>query len=82
MIHIREVLMRSRCIDCGDARLAVLDFDHIGIKNACVIELARSGCSLRRLESEVAQCVVRCANCHRRRTLSRQVDDDPSVDAF
>jgi hypothetical protein len=35
-----------------------------------VIELARRGCRLQRLEAEVAQCEIRCANCHRRRTLA------------
>jgi hypothetical protein len=34
-----------------------------------VTDLARRGLSLQRLEAEVAQCVVRCANCHRRRTV-------------
>jgi L-lysine 2,3-aminomutase len=45
----------------------VLDFDHVGAKTGCVVELARRGYSLRRLEKEVSQCEIRCANCHRRR---------------
>jgi hypothetical protein len=70
--YVRELLMQSRCVDCGDSRLVVLDFDHVGLKTANVTELARRGCSLRRLEAEVSQCEIRCANCHRRRTLGLQ----------
>jgi hypothetical protein len=69
MRYVREILMRSACVDCGDSRLVVLDFDHVGEKEANVIELARRGCSLPRLEVEADRCDVRCANCHRRRTL-------------
>jgi hypothetical protein len=76
MIYLRELLMRSRCVDCGDSRLVALEFDHVGAKAATVTEIARGGCSLRRLEAEVAQCEVRCANCHRRRTLGSASDDD------
>jgi hypothetical protein len=76
MIYLRELLMRSRCVDCGDSRLVVLDFDHVGAKAANVTEIARRGCSLSRLEAEVAQCEVRCANCHRRRTLGSASGDE------
>lgn len=69
MTFLRDLLMKSRCVGCGDSRLVVLDFDHIGTKNGNVTDLARRGLSLQRLEAEVAQCVVRCANCHRRRTV-------------
>jgi len=69
MAYVRDVLMGSRCVDCGDSRLVVLDFDHVGSKAANVTELARSGCRLQRLKDEVSRCEVRCANCHRRRTL-------------
>lgn len=68
MVYLRELLMHSRCVDCGDARLVVLEFDHVGTKVGNVTELARGGCSLGRLKGEIAQCEVRCANCHRRRT--------------
>jgi hypothetical protein len=69
MAYVRDLLVGSRCVDCSDSRLVVLDFDHVGSKAANVTELARSGCSLQRLKDEVSHCEVRCANCHRRRTL-------------
>lgn len=58
------------CTDCGTHELCVLDFDHISGKTANVIDLARSGCSVERLRTEIARCEIRCANCHRRRTSS------------
>lgn len=70
MTYVRDLLMRSACVDCRDSRLVVLDFDHIGAKTSNVTELARRGCSLRRLQAELSCCEVRCANCHRRRTVS------------
>jgi 5-methylcytosine-specific restriction endonuclease McrA len=72
MRYVRELLMRSCCADCGDSRLVVLEFDHVGPKTANVIELARRGVGLGRLDAEISQCVIRCANCHRRRTRRGQ----------
>jgi len=74
MARVRETLQGSACVDCGDARLVVLEFDHVGPKSANVIELARRGSSLERLEAEISQCEIRCASCHRRRT--RRVTTD------
>ena len=66
--HMFAVLRASGCVDCGEADLVVLDFDHIGPKRANVTHLAYQGCSLRRLDEEISACEPRCANCHRRRT--------------
>jgi hypothetical protein len=68
--HIFAVLRASGCVDCGENDLVVLDFDHVGTKRATVARLAHDGYSLRRLDEEIGECEVRCANCHRRRTLS------------
>jgi hypothetical protein len=65
-------LEASGCVDCGLDELPALDFDHVGIKRESVVSLARGGCSLERLIAEIEECKVRCANCHRRRTASRQ----------
>jgi hypothetical protein len=66
--HVFAVLGASACADCGEADVCVLDFDHVGRKTATVLRLARNEASLARLREEIARCVVRCANCHRRRT--------------
>ncbi len=69
LVYVRDLLMGSVCADCGETRLAVLEFDHVGPKTNFVTVLARQGCSLRRLQQEISQCEIRCSNCHRRRTM-------------
>lgn len=60
------------CVDCGEDDLIVLEFDHVrGNKSGNVSELARKGCSSKKLQKEIAKCEIRCCNCHRRKTLSR-----------
>jgi hypothetical protein len=66
--HLEAVLARSGCIDCGTRDTLVLEFDHVGPKRASVSKLAWNGCSLATIDAEIAQCEVRCANCHRRVT--------------
>jgi hypothetical protein len=74
LVYVRDLLMKSRCVDCGESRLVVLEFDHVERKDANVVGLARRGCALWRLEAEIARCEVRCVNCHRRRTWSLAMD--------
>ena len=78
MAYLRDLLTRSRCVDCGEARLTVLEFDHVGDKCGNVTELARRGCSLEALQAEISNCEIRCGNCHRRRTLGRTNRDEAS----
>lgn len=66
--YVWDVLVRSRCVDCGEVEMCVLDFDHRGAKTGTVMRLARNEVSLARLQAEIALCELRCANCHRRRT--------------
>jgi hypothetical protein len=71
---MRDVLERSHCVDCGLDDILVLEFDHVrGVKERNVSKLVREGRSLRRLQAEIAKCDVRCASCHRRRTVERRV---------
>jgi hypothetical protein len=48
----------------------VLEFDHVRGKSANISDLIRSEVGLARLAAEIARCDIRCANCHRRRTLA------------
>jgi hypothetical protein len=70
VLYAYGVLTRSGCVDCGITDLCVLDFDHIGPKRLGVMRLARNEVGLARLRSEIRECEVRCANCHRRRTAA------------
>jgi hypothetical protein len=58
------------CVDCGEGDPVVLDFDHRADKRGDVSKLAAWGVSIATLQREIAKCDVRCANCHRRRTLA------------
>jgi hypothetical protein len=68
---IAAFLAEHPCVDCGEADPRVLDFDHVGEKAALVSALAAWGAPPRRMEAEIAECEVRCANCHRRVTARR-----------
>jgi len=65
------LLARSSCVDCGERDPVVLDFDHVGPKRACVIEMVYTTYSLAAIQREIANCEICCANCHRRRTAAR-----------
>ena len=74
LIYLRGLLTISRCRDCGEEDLAVLEFDHLRDKHGGVTVMARNDCSIRRLRDEVAKCEIRCGNCHRRRTRILNAD--------
>jgi hypothetical protein len=69
---ILDYLRDAPCVDCGESDPVVLDFDHVGRKRAGVVQLADQEHSIASLEAEIAECAVRCANCHRRRTIIQQ----------
>jgi hypothetical protein len=69
LITVAERL-RTGCVDCGCRDLVVLEFDHLGPKHDSVMVMAWSGYGVDKLRREMDECVVRCCNCHRRRTAS------------
>jgi hypothetical protein len=66
-------LSEHPCIDCGNDDIRVLEFDHRepGDKKASVSALAALGWSLETVKHEIGKCDVRCANCHRIRTVEQ-----------
>jgi hypothetical protein len=72
LLFLLEYLRRTPCVDCEEQDPVVLDFDHVGVKRWGVVQLAGRECSIANLEREIAECEVRCANCHRRRTIVQQ----------
>lgn len=64
-------LKENPCIDCGETDPVVLEFDHIlGDKEFNISSKLRSN-TWESVQKEVAKCVVRCANCHRRKTAKQ-----------
>jgi hypothetical protein len=60
------------CVDCGQAELVVLQFDHRdGTEKVSTIGALLNHSSWERLVAEVAKCDVRCANCHRIKTAQQ-----------
>lgn len=71
------------CVDCGEADIVVLDFDHVrGVKVMGIADLVAGVYSFAALKAEVAKCDVRCANCHRRKTLRDQASYRLSSSSF
>jgi hypothetical protein len=68
-----EHLSAHPCIDCGEQDILVLDFDHVrGTKLDDVSRLIVGGTAVQTLQAEIDKCVVRCANCHRRKTAAER----------
>jgi hypothetical protein len=57
-------------VDCGEADIVVLEFDHLRDKVANVAKLMQEAPWVV-VEREIAKCEVVCCNCHRRRTARR-----------
>jgi len=71
--QVVEYLRTHPCVDCGEADIVVLQFDHVrGEKKQEVSYMVRKGASWNTIEAEIAKCDVRCANCHWRRTARQR----------
>ena len=71
-LFIREYLLGHPCVDCGEADPVVLEFDHVaGEKEWEICHMVRCSYPLARIQAELLKCVVRCANCHRRKTAAQ-----------
>lgn len=71
--YVRGLKATTPCTDCGQTYPHyVMDFDHVtGTKTQDVSRLMGRGRPIRILEQEIAKCELVCANCHRKRTFTR-----------
>lgn len=68
-VKLLKFLEVKKCVDCGEGDPIVLDFDHVnGNKIFDIGSFVSRGYSWERTFKEIKKCVVRCANCHRRKT--------------
>jgi hypothetical protein len=67
-----EFLKEHPCVDCAEKDYLVLQFDHVtGVKRANVSFIAKVY-AWKHVEEEIKKCVVRCANCHTRKTAKER----------
>jgi hypothetical protein len=65
-------VLKHGCIDCGENTPACCDFDHVnGDKIGNVSKMIHQGVSLNTIIKEISKCVIRCSNCHRKRTAKQ-----------
>ena len=69
--YLKTYLSQHPCVDCGEKDIIVLEFDHKEWKKkrANVGDLLANNATPNKLAREVAKCEIRCANCHRRKTM-------------
>lgn len=66
-------ILKGGCVDCPEKDCRCLEFDHVrGKKYKNISVLLGREHSIATLKKELAKCVVRCANCHRKRTSDNQ----------
>ncbi len=65
---VYQYLLTHPCKGCGEADPAVLEFHHVGEKSWEIGRMIAQGYSSESIAAEISQCIVLCANCHRRLT--------------
>lgn len=72
--NLLEFFLSHPCIDCGEDDPLVLCFDHIdrAAKKDNVSSMVTSGACWTTILDEINKCVVRCHNCHARKTAKEQ----------
>lgn len=65
-----EYFARHPCSDCGERDPIVLEFDHLRDKEFNIASKL-THMAWPKVLAEIEKCEVVCANCHRRRTQSR-----------
>jgi len=71
--YVQDYLSTHPFVDCGESNPVVLEFDHVrGRKKMSISRLVSDGYSISALDTELSKCVVRCANCHRIKTVKER----------
>jgi hypothetical protein len=73
---IKAFKEKHPCKDCGEADIVTLEFDHVrGKKRDNVSNMVKYNAPIELIVTEIAKCDVVCANCHRKRTRDRKVNN-------
>lgn len=81
---INNYLLNNPCVDCGEKDIIVLEFDHVrGIKiNNVSTGASQLAWSIKKLQKEIDKCEIRCANCHKRITHKRRLQNKPKTNNY
>ena len=71
-IFVYNYLKKHPCVDCGESDPIVLQFDHVKGKRQTISKMICGGQTAKSIQKEIEKCVVRCANCHIRKTAKEQ----------
>lgn len=65
--YVDEIKSRSGCILCFENDAILLDFHHLvpSEKEHCISHIIRKK-NKKKLDQEIAKCIIICAHCHRR----------------
>jgi hypothetical protein len=63
-----EYLASHPCVDCGEADVVCLEFDHVRGRKRGDVSRMMGSYTWPTIRAEIEKCDVRCANCHRRKT--------------
>lgn len=68
-----RILSNSKCVDCGESRIACLQYDHKdpSTKLFTIADGVHDNVAWSKVVDEIAKCEVRCANCHAVRTAEQ-----------
>jgi DUF4097 and DUF4098 domain-containing protein YvlB len=75
---LREYKKTLSCTRCSENDFRCLDFHHINDKSGDISVLIQSW-SIERIKTEIAKCVILCANCHRKETFSYMINETKSI---
>lgn len=63
-----ELKSQMCCTFCSETHPATLEFHHLdpSAKETTIANAVMNGWSVKRVQAEMAKCIVLCANCHRK----------------
>lgn len=70
--YIIEFLKKSKCVDCPNTDWRVLEFDHRDRETKSFNIADSVSYSITKIQEEIDKCDVRCANCHRIKTIEQR----------
>lgn len=62
---LKDYLRTHPCVDCGNADIRVLEFDHV--RGQKKFNIGQFKYAIPTLIKEIEKCEVRCSNCHKKR---------------